>query len=265
MHDENARRSVGSKIRSYALPILLFIAVIAVWEISTTVFGVPEYIIPPLSKIVRVFGDLPLIAIYLQNALVTLQEAMLGLLIGGSLGFVAGVILTGSRTLFQTFYPYIIALQCMPKVAIAPLLVIWFGFGQTSKVVVVGLLAFFPILVNTISGIRSVPQEGIELFRAIKASRLSTLRHLLIPAALPSIMTGIELAVVVSLLGAIIGEFVGAEQGIGILLLQAQFQMNIPAVFALLIILAGIGIILNLAVRAIRRRALFWIPAEKNN
>jgi NitT/TauT family transport system permease protein len=150
----------------------------------------------------------------------------------------------------------------MPKVALAPLLVVWFGFGLTSKLVVVALLCFFPVLVNTISGIRSVSGEFIELFGAIRASRTMTLYHLLIPTALPSILTGVELAIVVSLLGAIVGEFVGAEKGLGVLLLQAQFQMNIPGVFAVLGILALLGVAFNLAIRAIRRKALFWIAGE---
>ena len=150
----------------------------------------------------------------------------------------------------------------MPKVAIAPLLIIWFGFGITSKIIVVSLLCFFPILVNTMSGIRGVSREQLELFSAIRASRFKTLTHLLIPVALPSILTGIELAVVVSLLGAIVGEFVGGEEGLGVLLLQAQFQMSMPSVFAILLVLAFLGVIFNLAIRFIRKRSLFWIAGE---
>ncbi len=243
-------------------PWILLLVLLVFWEYSATFMGVPEFVLPRLSKVARIFLDQTALALYLANAYVTLQEALFGLLIGGVLGFVVGVALTESRALFNTVYPFIIALQCMPKVAIAPLLVIWLGFGISSKITVVALLCFFPVLVNTISGIRGVSTETRELFRAIRASRLTTLIHLLIPAALPSILTGVEIAIVVSLLGAIVGEFVGAEKGLGVLLLQAQFQMNIPGVFAVLLVLAVLGVIFNLAIRILRKRVLFWIPGE---
>lgn len=243
-------------------PWIFLLLLLAFWEWGGEFFGMPDFVLPRLTKVTRIFLDHSVLVLYSANAYVTLQEALFGLVIGGGLGFVMGVALTESRALFNTFYPYIVALQCMPKVAIAPLLVIWFGFGITSKVTVVGLLCFFPVLVNTISGIRSVSAENRELFRAIRASRMTTLTHLLIPAALPSILTGIEIAIVVSLLGAIVGEFVGAEKGLGVLLLQAQFQMNIPGVFAILLVLALLGVIFNVAIRAVRRKALFWIAGE---
>src|SRR5690606_8953137 len=181
---------------------------------------------------------------------------------GGGLGLIFGIALSQSRLLMATFYPYIVALQCMPKVALAPLLVIWFGFGLTSKIMVVALLCFFPMLVNTITGLRSVSREHLELFQAIRAPVRATLAHLYIPAAMPNIPTGVELAIVVSLLGAIVGEFVGAEKGLGVMLVQAQFQMNIPAVFAILLILVALGLLFNLSVKLIRQRLLFWIPQE---
>ena len=243
-------------------PLILLVLLVLLWEYGPGLVGMPEYILPRLSKVMRVYFDAAVVKLYAWNTYVTLKEAVFGLLIGGGLGFVTGVLLTESRVLFNTIYPYIVALQCMPKVAIAPLLIVWFGFGLTSKVTIVALLCFFPILVNTISGIRSVGSENVELFRAIRASRLKTLYHLLIPSALPSILTGVEIAVVVSLLGAIVGEFVGAEEGVGVLLLQAQFQMNTPAVFALLGVLALLGVIFNVALRVIRRKSLFWIAGE---
>lgn len=246
-----------------ALPSLAFtVLFLLFWQYGPEHVGMPEYILPKLSAVARIFLDPATLALYLEHTLVTLKEALLGLVIGCSLGFVVAVLLTESRVMMNTFYPYIIAMQCMPKVAIAPLLLVWFGFGLTSKVMVVILLCFFPMLVNTITGIRSVTRENLELFHAIRASRLKTLIHLLIPAALPSIFTGIELAVVVSLLGAIVGEFIGAEQGLGVLLLQAQFQMNIAGVFAILCVLALLGVVFNITVRTIRRRSLFWIAGE---
>lgn len=251
------KRSLSARIG----PWVFLVALIVLWEAGESM-GIPDFVLPKLSKVARIFLDPETLRLYLAHGWVTLQEALLGLVIGGGLGFLAGVALTESRALYNTFYPYIVALQCMPKVALAPLLVIWLGFGISSKVTVVALLCFFPVLVNTISGIRGVSTETRELFQAIRASRLTTLTHLLIPAALPSILTGVEIAVVVSLLGAIVGEFVGAEKGLGVLLQQAQFQMNIPGVFAVLLVLAVLGVIFNVAVRTLRRRVLFWIAGE---
>jgi len=245
-----------------AAPLGFLVIFAILWEYAPVWFDIPDYILPQLSKVIPIYFDPSALRLYLRNALVTLQEAGFGLVVGAGLGFICALLLTESRLLMSTFYPYIIALQCMPKVALAPLLVIWFGFGMTSKIVIVALLCFFPVLVNTISGIRSVSAEHLELFRAIRASRLTRLIHLVIPAALPSIMTGLELAIVVSLLGAIVGEFVGAEEGLGVLLLQAQFQMNIPGVFAVLGILALLGVIFNLTIRYVRRKSLFWIAGE---
>lgn len=253
---------MGRLSRNSIAPIVFLIIFIVAWEYAPDAFDIPKYILPEFSRVMAVYLDPAVRSLYFTHMLTTLTEAASGLLIGGGLGFIAGILLTESRILMNTFYPYIIALQCMPKVAIAPLLVVWFGFGLTSKIIVVALLCFFPVLVNTISGIRGVSQEQLELFRSIRASRLTTLFYLLIPGALPSILTGLELAVVVSLLGAIVGEFVGAEEGLGVLLLQAQFQMSIPGVFAILGVLAMLGVVFNIAVRMLRRRALFWIARE---
>lgn len=243
-------------------PAALFVVIVLAWEYAPTLFSIPSFVLPRLSSVVAVLVDARSIPIFFDNALVTLSEALIGLILGGGLGLIFGVLLSQSRVLMTTFYPYIVALQCMPKVALAPLLVIWFGFGLTSKILVVALLCFFPMLVNTITGLRSVSRENIELFKAIRAPRRATLVHLYIPAAMPNILTGLELAIVVSLLGAIVGEFVGAEKGLGVLLVQAQFQMNIPAVFAILLILVALGLLFSLTVKTIRRRLLFWIPEE---
>jgi len=255
---------LGKYGRSLA-PLALFVVIVLLWEQAPTVFKIPEFVLPKLSRVLSVFMDARTISTFVDNALVTLTEALVGLIIGGGLGLVVGVLLSQSSLMMVTFYPYIVALQCMPKVALAPLLVIWFGFGLTSKILVVALLCFFPMLVNTITGLRSVTRENLELFKAIGAPRTATLSHLYIPAALPNILTGLELAIVVSLLGAIVGEFVGAEKGLGVLLVQAQFQMNIPAVFAILLILVVLGLLFSLSVKYIRQRLLFWIPQESKS
>jgi len=250
------------KSKMILAPLVVLALFLLLWEYVPGLVYLPQYILPQFSKVLLVYTDPMTLNLYLKHAIVTLTAAITGLFIGASLGFIAGVLLTESRLLMTTFYPYIVALQCMPKLAIAPLLVIWFGFGLTPKIIIVALLCFFPVLVNTISGIRGVSREYIELFQAIRASRFKTLVHLLIPSALPSILTGVELAILLSLLGAIVGEFVGAEEGLGVLLLQAQFQMSIASVFAILGVLALLGVTFNLVIRSIRKRSLFWVVGE---
>ena len=244
-------------------PLLLTAVILIVWQFAPTVFDIPPYILPPVTSIAQALFDVSAWPTYIENAAVTLSEALLGLAIGTAAGLVFGVLLYWSKFLERMTYPLIVALQSVPKVAIAPLFVVWLGFGIESKVLVVVLLVFFPVLVNTISGLRSTDPDYLELFAANKASKASTLRKLLLPAALPSILAGFEVAVTVSLLGAIVGEFVGAQKGMGVLLLQAQYQLNTAAVFALVVILAVIGIIMNLLVRLLRRKLLFWLPAER--
>lgn len=253
---------MNKKYLSIIAPLTFLTAMVVFWEYGPYWFEIPNYILPRLSAVLTIYSDPNALVLYARNGLVTLQQAAAGLVLGASLGFLSAIILSESRLLMVTFYPYIVALQCMPKIALAPLLVIWFGFGMTSKIVIVALLCYFPLLVNTLSGLRGVSTEHIELFKAMRASRLQRLLHLSIPAALPSIMTGLELAILVSLLGAIVGEFVGGEMGLGVLLLQAQFQMNIAGVFAVLGILGLLGVAFNLTIRFVRRRSLFWIAGE---
>lgn len=244
-------------------PLALTAVILIIWEIVPELFGVPKYILPKVSSIAVALFDPNAWPLYLENGAVTLSEALIGLAIGTSAALTMGVLLYWFKFLERMTYPLIVALQSVPKVAIAPLFVVWLGFGIESKVLVVILLVFFPILVNTISGLRSTDPEYLELFAANKAGRAKTLRKLLIPAAVPSILAGFEVAVTVSLLGALVGEFVGAQKGLGVMLLQAQYQLNTAAVFALVVILALIGIVLNLLVRLLRKKLLFWVEAEK--
>ena len=257
-------RSKGRLLETYISPLAFFVIVVAAWEFLPGYFGIPNYVLPKISAIIAVFGDVSRYQTFAYNTYVTLKEALLGVLIGGGLGLVFGFMLAESRLLMNTFYPYIVALQCVPKVAIAPLFVIWFGFGITSKVIIAALLCFFPVLVSTIAGIRSVRDDHSELFYAIKAPRFAKLRHLVMPSALPSIFSGFEIGLTVALLGAIVGEFVGAQQGLGVLLLQAQFQMDTPSVFAILAILSFLGIVLSVLVHVIRKKSLYWMSTEND-
>lgn len=254
-----AKRPARSLTR-WTLPLGFLVVLLVAWQVLPGLLSIPSYVLPQLSAVLSALFDPAALPRYLYNAGYTLTEAGIGLLIGASAGIVIGILLAEVKVLHTTFYPYIVAIQSIPKVALAPLFVIWFGFGIESKIVVVVLLTFFPVLVNTINGIRSVDKDQIDLFRVNGASAWQTRRKLLLPGALPYIFTGLEIAVVMAMLGAIVAEFVGAQNGLGVLVLQAQFQMQTAAVFALLIILSTIGISLNLLVRLIRSKVVFWVP-----
>ncbi len=253
------RRSLSRLV--YPLAFLVF--ALAMWEIIPRAFDVPTIYFPSLSAVLQALLDPAAVPLYFQNSLVTLGEAMAGLAIGASLGFLFGILLAEVEVFRRTFYPYIVAFESIPKVAIAPLLLIWFGFGIESKIVVVALLTFFPLLINTMSGFKNVDPAQIEMMRVNGATRGQIRRKVVLPSALPQIFTGFEVAVVLSTLGAIVAEFVGGQSGLGVLIVQAQFQMNTPAVFALLLILGAIGIVLNMLVRLLRRRLIHWVAAEQ--
>lgn len=248
----------GRLSRNVAPPALLMVAVAALWQFLPGLLGVKKFVLPPLSAVLAEFGSPSLLQQLLSNGLVTLKETLLGLLLGSVAGVVAGLLLGESAIVRATFYPYLVAFQSLPKIAVAPLFVIWFGFGTTPKVLVAATLTFFPLLVNTMSGVMSVDRDRAQLFRSLSASRRQTWLKLLLPSALPSVLAGFEVATVLALLGAILGEFVSSQDGLGVLLQQQQTNYDTAGVFANLIVLAAMGVVLNQIVVQLRKRLVFW-------
>ena len=178
------------------------------------------------------------------------------------LAIVLGSLIAQSRFVERVIYPYLIVIQTTPKVAIAPLFIIWFGFGMTSKVIIAGIISFFPILVNVIAGLRSTDPQRIELMRSLRATRWQIFKMVMLPSALPMIFAGLQVAIIFSLLGAIVGEFVGSKEGLGNLIMQMNINLDTAGVFAVLVCLSSIGISLHLIMSWIQRKLLFW--AEQN-
>jgi NitT/TauT family transport system permease protein len=158
----------------------------------------------------------------------------------------------------RALLPYLVGLQALPKVALAPLLVVWLGFGLGSKIAIATVIAFFPVLINSMIGFSTVEPEKMELMRSLVASEWQIFRIVRFPNALPFIFAGLNVAIVFSITGALVGEFVGAKRGLGMLLLQFNFNMDIGGMFAVLIVLALMGTILHGLVRALHRRLIFW-------
>lgn len=260
------RANPGAYLRSHpewVLAPLLFVVLMAAWHFLTKIFSIPPFILPPPEKVwhslTSGFTKPPSHpAGFIYHTLYTLYEAVLGFLAGSIFGIVAGVLVAHSRIVERTLYPYILALNSVPKVAVAPLFVIWFGFGLAPKVIVTSVVTFFPLLVNSIAGCRSVEADRLDLVRALGATKWQTFWKITLPSALPFIFAGLHMAAVLSVIGAIVGEFVGAQRGLGVLILQYNFNMDIASVYAVFIVLAAMGISFHLIMRALEKKFCFW-------
>jgi NitT/TauT family transport system permease protein len=228
-----------SKVYSYAL--LLFGLI--VWEFFCIYSGVSSLVIPAPTAVGTVLWE-GLSQGYLWiHIWVTSFEMALGLLIGCSIGFLSGLVLGESKFLRNLLWPYILASQVIPKLALGPLFIVWFGFGMTSTVIITALICFFPLLENTLTGIQHVPTEKRELFRMLGATRLQTLTKLKIPHGLPTILAGVRVSVVLALVGAVVGEFLSGQTGLGATIIAAQGMMDSTLMFAVFIIITAIGLI----------------------
>ena len=237
--------------------------VLAAWEVLVTALQVPQYILPPPTSVFRALVNGFASNLYPQHIMVTLSETLLGFIVGTILAFVLGTVVALSRKVEYFLYPFIVMFQAMPKVALAPLIVVWFGLGLTSKVINAALVAFFPLMVNTIVGLRSAEEDRINLMRSLAASKWQIFWMLRLPNALPFIFAGLEIAMIFALIGAIVAEFVGAERGLGMLIQSMNINMDIAGQFSILLILSILGLVLNGAVTFARRRLLFWDAAAE--
>ncbi len=250
---------------TWLLSAILAVVLLALWEGAVRLFAIPVIVIPPPSAVAAAlwqgFGNGELVA----NFWITLAEVVLGFIAGAAFGLVAGALIGLFPLLERTLYPYIVAFQTVPKVAIAPIFVVWFGFGIASKVVITATIAFFPVLANTIMGLRAAPAEQVDLMLALTASRWQVLRMVRFPQALPYVFVGLDVAIVLAVIGAIVGEFVGAQGGLGFLILQHDFNFDMPGVFAILVLLSALGTGLHWIVTATQRRVVFWLhdPAHR--
>jgi NitT/TauT family transport system permease protein len=237
--------------------------VLAFWEAAVRLFAVPTYILPAPTAIAVAFYRGIASLVYVDNLWITFYETLLGFLAGTLLAFLLGTAVALSRRAEYYFYPFIVMFQALPKVALAPLIVVWFGLGLTSKVVNAALIAFFPLMVNTIVGLRSADEDRVNLMRSLAATPSQIFWMLRLPGALPFIMAGLEVAMIFALIGAIVAEFVGAQAGLGVLIQNLNFNADIAGVFSVLLILSILGLVLNQVILLIRRRVLFWDPSEK--
>jgi NitT/TauT family transport system permease protein len=253
-----------NSFRNATLRVLLMLAALALWELCVRVFDVPVYILPAPSGVLRALYVGVSRFIYIENSWITLEETLLGFLAGTSLAFLLGTAIALSRRFEYFLYPSIVMFQALPKVALAPLIVVWFGVGLPSKIVNAALIAFFPLMVNTIAGLRSADEDRVNLMRSLDASEAQIFWMLRLPGALPFIMAGLEVAMIFALIGAIVAEFVGATKGLGVLINTLNFSGDVAGIFSILFILSVLGLALNQVILAVRRRVLFWDASQKS-
>lgn len=245
------------------LSILLLIVLIGGWEATVRLFSIPSILMPPPSAIAVALWAAMTTPTFYSHIGVTLWEIVAGFAIGAAVGLFLGITIGQWKLLEKVIYPYVVAFQTVPKVAMAPMIMIWFGYGLASKVVITALIAFFPIVVNCIAGMNAAPPAQIEMLRSFTASRWQIFRMVKIQSALPYIFAGLDVAVILAVIGAIVGEFIGAQAGLGYLLLQRNFSMDTAGSFAILIILSAIGMILHQLMSALRKRVVFWTERDE--
>jgi NitT/TauT family transport system permease protein len=246
-----------------ALLLLTLSVFLGAWEAAVRGLGVAEIVLPAPSAIGIALWNLFRVGTLPKHLGITLVEILVGFGLGAIAGVALGAVIALSSILRRILYPYIIVLQVVPKVAIAPLFIIWLGFGIESKILMAVLISFFPLLVNTIAGLQNVPPEYLDLMTAVKAGRWETFRYVRFPSALPYLFAGLEAAIVLAVIGAIVGEFVGASVGLGYLIMLYNTNLNVPGVFAVIVVLSAAGLVLHAAVIYFRRRIVFWIGTEQ--
>lgn len=241
------------------LAIALFVVLIGGWELLVRWLEVPSIVVPTPSAVFFSLVESVQSPNFLYHFWITFLETIAGFALGAVFGLVLGGFIGQFPLLERTLYPYVVAFQTIPKVAIAPIIVIWFGYGISSKIVITATIAFFPVLANTIVGLRATPPEQLELLVAYTATRWQVFWKVKVPQALPYIFVGLDVAIVLSIIGAIVGEFVGARAGLGYLIMQANFSMDMARTFAILVVLSVMGMVLHGIVQALQRRIVFWM------
>ncbi len=244
------------KLLNYFPAFMILLTFVAVWEIGVRVAGVSDNILPAPSLIITF--SVPYWKELLGHALQTMLEAILGLLAAIGFGVITAIALDASASVRKALYPLLVSSQTIPIIALSPLLLIWIGYGLLPKVIIVTLYCFFPITIAMAGGLAAVDSQQINLFRSMRASNLQILRLVKIPSAMPSFFSGLKIAVTYSMIGAIVGEYVGAYKGLGIFIQTSANAHAIPLVFAAIFVTAIVSLMLFGLVGLIERKMLPW-------
>ena len=248
----------------YLAPAAVALAVVAVsWELWVRLFDVKVYILPRPSLVLdRLIGD---IGYFAGHGWTTLWEAMAGFALGCAVALTGATIMAHSRVLERSLFPLAVLVKVTPIVAVAPLFVIWFGFGSFPKVLIAALITFFPVLVNGLAGLRSVDPGALDFFTSLKASSREIFLKLRVPSALPYLFAAFRISIPLSVIGAVIGEWFTGDRGLGAVIIVAHNNLDMPTLFSAIFVLAFIGIGLTMLTSYTERRVLFWHESEISN
>lgn len=266
-------RVKGWRRAEWALPIATGIALLVLWDLAVRVFDIPFWVLPsPWKTAVAMYNGMigyPLEkglmyrAAYYYHSVATLTETFVGWIVGSLIGIGIALSMFQFKIVERAIFPYINGTQALPKIAIAPLFMIWLGLGMSSKIALVITTAFFPVLINTLLGFNSVERERIDLLKALGASQAQIYRMVLIPSALPNIFAGAEVALLFSFISAVAGEFVAAGQGLGLLVVLMGQTLDMAGLFSILILMAVMGWAADALFRKLRDRVCFWAVREQ--
>lgn len=246
------RSAVAAMLPPATALTLAFVA----WEVWVRAKSIPVYLVPPPSRVFDTLWDRP--EYFLTAARVTITEAIAGFALGSAVAILGAVVMSHSRVLERSLFPLAILVKVTPIVAVAPLFTIWFGFGTMPKVFIAALITFFPVLVNAITGFRSVSPGAMELLQSLHASRWEIFFKLRVPSSLPFLFAAFKISITLSVIGAVVGEWTGAQAGLGRIIWLSHTDLNMPSLFAAIMVLATLGIGLYLVVAWLERRLLFW-------
>lgn len=246
----------SARLRRFGPSVFGLVAFFGIWELAVRVTGTPAFVLPtPSASFQRLWERLPA---YSYELLFTLAAAGIGLSIGFTVGMIGAVIMAHWRLLERSLFPLAVILKLVPFVAIAPLLVVWLGYDLKPKILLASLITFFPVLVNGITGLRAADPLAVEFFRSVGASRWETLRQLRWQGSLPYLFAALKVAVNLAVIGAIVGEFFGAENGIGKVINVTALSLDLRGMFAAIMLLAVTGVTITLLTNVAERRVLFW-------
>lgn len=249
------------RIDQWLPPAAFVVVLLASWEVGVHVVGTPAYILPPPSAIIVAFGEVrPLLGDHIAT---TLTEALVGIVLGAAIGVALAVAVWAVPLFRRLTYPLLVASQTVPMVVLAPLLVLWFGFGLTPKIIVVALIAVFPVAISTVQGLASTDPEQIDLLRSMGAGRRHILRLVLVPSATPAFFAGLRIAAAYAVAGAVIGEWVGASSGLGLFLTRSQTSFRVDRVFVGVGVITVLSIVLFGVVDLLSRVASPWQHVER--
>ena len=263
MTSKLARASQNLLNSAWIKPFGLLVLTVVLWDLAVRIFAIPPYLVPPPKDVAVAFWNEG--GMLLREAVPTTTATLGGFILSALFGIPIAMLIAGSRTVESYVYPLLVFSQSIPKVAVAPLFVVWFGFGMAPKVISAFLLGFFPVVVAGVQGFKSLDPEMRDLVRSMKASRLQSFYMVSLPHALPAIFAGLKVSVTLAVVGAVVGEFVGANSGIGFVLQRSIGNFELPTMFAALVILAMISVILFWLIDLLERFTVPWHASQRHD